>query len=127
MTRRESPDPPNHSGRARIFISYKRNSDPDEKVALQVYESLSRLHDVFIDQSMLVGTRWAEQIETELRRSDYLITFLSAHSVLSEMVQGEIETAHRLSKEQSGRPCILPVRLAYREPFNYPLSAYLNP
>jgi len=32
---------------------------------------------------------------------------------------------HCLAKEQ-GRPTILPVRLAYREPFQYPLSAYLN-
>jgi hypothetical protein len=114
------------NGRARVFISYKRNSDPDEKTALRVYEALSRHHDVFIDQAMPVGTHWAQRIEAELRRSDFLITFLSAHSVLSEMVQGEIETAHRLSKEQTGRPCILPVRLAYREQFSYPLSAYLN-
>jgi hypothetical protein len=42
------------------------------------------------------------------------------------MVKGEIETAHHLAKEQAGRPVILPVRLAYREPFVYPLSAYLN-
>jgi len=113
------------ANRARVFISYKRNSN-DETVALKVYDALKRDHDVFIDQAMPIGTRWAQRIETELRSSDFLITFISAHSVLSEMVQGEIETAHRLSKEQSGRPCILPVRLAYREPFNYPLSAYLN-
>jgi len=127
MAGETKPDAANDSRRARVFISYKRNSDPDEKIALRIHEALSVRHDVFIDQSMLVGTRWAEQIETELRRSDFLITFLSSHSVLSEMVQGEIETAHRLAKEQSGRPAILPVRLAYREPFNYPLSAYLNP
>ena len=42
------------------------------------------------------------------------------------MVVGEVETAQRLHKEQ-GRPRILPVRLAYRDPFPYPLSAYLNP
>src|ERR1041385_2012036 len=109
-------------GQAQIFISYKRNSDPDERIALRVFEALRHQHGVFIDQTMLVGTRWAERIETELRRSDFLITFLSENSVTSEMVQGEIETAHRLSKEQSGRPRILPVRLAYREPFSYPRS-----
>jgi AAA-like domain len=43
------------------------------------------------------------------------------------MVVGEIETAHRLAKEQGGCPAILPVRLAYWDPFQYPLSAYLNP
>ena len=126
MTDRQPTQVADNRTRARVFISYKRNSDPDERIALKVYEALKEKHNVFIDQTMLVGTHWAERIETELRRSDFLITFLSAYSVHSEMVQGEIETAHRLSKEQAGRPCILPVRLAYREAFNYPLSAYLN-
>src|SRR6185436_4058818 len=113
------------NGRAHVFISDKRSADTDEKIALEVFHALSSDYEVFMDQTMLVGARWAERIEAELRRSDFLITFLSQHSVLSEMVQGEIEKAHRLSKEHSGRPCILPVRLVYREPFNYPLSAYL--
>jgi hypothetical protein len=55
-----------------------------------------------------------------------LIVFLSTHSVVSEMVRAEIETAHRVAQEKEGRPAILPVRLSYHEPFNYPLSAYLN-
>jgi hypothetical protein len=113
--------------RTRIFISYKRNVEPDEAVALRVFELLRQHYDVFIDQTMLVGTHWAERIEAELRRADFLITLLSAESIHSEMVLGEIETAHRLAQEQDGRPAMLPVRLAYREPFQYPLSAYLNP
>jgi hypothetical protein len=113
--------------RARVFISYKHVVDPDESIALQVYHALNRQHDVFIDQTILVGTRWAEQIETELRRADFLIVFLSAQSVHSEMVMAEISTAHHLAKTQDGRPGILPVRLAYRAPFQYPLSAYLDP
>ncbi|MBD1870685.1 AAA-like domain-containing protein [Cyanobacteria bacterium FACHB-471] len=112
-------------GRSHIFISYKRGVSPDETVALEVFKALSEHHDVFIDQTMPVGTLWAERIEAELRRSDFLITFLTQGSVNSEMVKGEIETAHHLGK-QHGRPIILPVRLAYREPFAYPLSAYLN-
>lgn len=112
--------------RSRVFISYKRGVEPDEKLALAVHQALSQDHDVFIDQTMAIGTRWAERIEQELRHSDYLITFLSAHSVHSEMVLGEVETAHSLAKE-SGKPGILPVRVGYREPFVYPLSAYLNP
>lgn len=112
-------------GRSRIFISYKRGVAPDEAVALAVYEALSPQHEVFIDQTMPVGTPWAERIEAELRRSDFLISLLTHHSVHSEMVKGEIETAHHLSNQQ-GRPQILPVRLAYTEPFPYPLSACLN-
>jgi AAA-like domain/TIR domain len=115
------------AARARVFISYKRNSSPDEQVALAVFEALSQRHDVFVDQTMLVGARWAERIEQELRLADFLIAFLSEQSVRSEMVEAEITTANALAKERRGRPFILPVRLDYREPFQYPLSAYLNP
>jgi hypothetical protein len=110
----------------RIFISYKRNVHPDEQIALQVFQALSQQHQVFIDQTMSIGTRWAERIEAEIHQADFFITFLSAWSTQSEMVIAEIETAHHLSKSQQGRPVILPVRLAYQEPLVYPLSAYLN-
>src|SRR6266508_4754091 len=109
----------------RIFISYKRGVSPDEPVALEAFNQLRKHFHVFIDQTMMVGTLWAEQIEKEIRQADFLISFLSEHSVASEMVLGEIETAHRLCREHK-RPVILPVRLAYREPFQYPLSAYLD-
>jgi hypothetical protein len=42
------------------------------------------------------------------------------------MVETEIRMAHNFAQVQSGHPAILPVRLAYRKPFEYPLSAYLN-
>jgi AAA domain-containing protein/TIR domain-containing protein len=114
-------------GQTRVFISYKRNVEPDESVARKVFETLKiRQYDVFIDHLILVGSHWAQRIEEELRQADFLIAFLSAESTQSEMVIAEIETAHRLAKEQYNRPMILPVRLAYRDPFKYPLSAYLN-
>jgi hypothetical protein len=111
--------------RSRIFISYKRGVEPDEPLARAIYQALSVEHEVFIDQTMTVGTRWAERIEAEIRQSDFLITLLSAHSVQSEMVVGEVETAHQVA-QTGGKPKILPIRVAYREPFVYPLSAYLN-
>jgi AAA-like domain/TIR domain len=126
VTQRSQQDNQISSPRAQIFISYKRNTEPDEEIALQLFEALRQEHNVFIDQTMLVGTSWAEQIETELRRSQFLIVLLSEHSVCSEMVEAEISTARRLAKEQDGYPVILPVRLNYRAPFQYPLSAYLN-
>jgi len=125
-------DAPFHTTEAkkrRIFISYNRGTDPDEKIAMQVYEALSKHHEVFMDQkSIEIGANWAKRIDTELRRADFLISFLSSSSVQSEMVIGEIEKAHHLAKEKGreGRPCILPVRVAYTEPFYYPLNAYLD-
>lgn len=112
---------------SKIFISYKRNIEPDTPVASAVYEALRRYHDVFIDTTMQVGEKWAERIQNAIKESDYLIIFLSEHSVHSEMVMAEVETAHHHGKAHGGRPAILPVRLAYAEPLVYPISAYLNP
>jgi hypothetical protein len=110
----------------RVFISYKRGISPDEPLALELHEQLGAHHTVFIDQAMAVGTPWAERIDRELRQADVLLLLLSAASVGSEMVVGEVETAQRLHREQ-GLPRILPVWLAAPEPLPYPLSAYLNP
>ncbi len=110
----------------RIFISYKRDVQPDEQIALQILQALSPQHQVFIDQKIFVGTAWAKQIEAEIRQADFLIVLLSEHSAHSEMVEAEIRMAHNFAQVQSGHPAILPVRLAYRQPFQYPLSAYLN-
>src|ERR1044071_728145 len=112
----------------RIFISYKRDTEPDVPVARQICNTLRQEgHEVFIDRDLTVGARWAERIEDEMRRSDFLITLLSEHSVHSEMVRGEGEMAYNFGQRPEGRPRILPVRLAYREPFANPLSAWLNP
>src|SRR5258705_9714738 len=106
---------------AKIFISYKRNLEPDTPVATAVYEALQQEHNVFIDTSIQVGEKWAERIQKAIKESDYLITFLSEHSVNSEMVIAEIEAAHQLGKAH-GKPSILPVRLNFNEPMVYPLS-----
>jgi len=111
---------------AKIFISYKRNIDPDTPVAIAMYDALQQKHEVFIDRSIQVGEKWAERIQTAIKESDYLICFLSASSVHSEMMIAEVETAHHHGKAH-GKPAILPVRLNYDEPLVYPLSAYLNP
>jgi hypothetical protein len=111
---------------AKIFISYKRNISPDTPVATAVYEALRHDHDVFIDRTIQVGEEWAKLIQKSITESDYLIIFLSEHSVHSEMVIAEVETAHHHGKA-FGKPAILPVRLAYNEDLVYPLSAYLNP
>ena len=111
---------------AKVFISYKRNMEPDTPVAIAVYESLRQDHEVFIDTTIQVGEKWAERIEKAIKESDYLISFLSEHSVNSEMVIAEIEKAHHQGKAY-GKPAILPVRLQFNEPLVYPLSAYLNP
>ena len=110
----------------KVFISYKRNAEPDQSLALRLYEALREHHDVFIDQMIPVGTDWPKRIQAELETCDFLIPLLSEHSVHSEMVEAEIRMAHRLGKAGAGKPKILPVRVAYTAPFEYLLSAYLD-
>ena len=111
---------------ARVFLSYKRNAEPDGAVAREVVAALSGAgHHIFIDQRLTVGQAWAEEIEKQVRQSDYLIVFLTAESSRSEMVRGEIEIA-RHHAAINGAPRILPVRLAFEGPLPYPLNAYLD-
>lgn len=114
-------------GRKRIFLSYKRGAEPDEALALKLYEALRLKHDVFIDQIMPVGSKWRERIQRELETCDFLVALLSVSSAHSEMVEYEISTAYQLGRSRGGTPSILPVRVAFTAPFEYPLSAYLNP
>lgn len=114
-------------GQPRIFISYKRDVNPDVSVATEVSKKLEELgYYVFIDQIMTSGTEWVKRIDEEISNADFLIPFLSEQAIQSEMVRAEIEKAHH-SKAKCGWPVTLPVRLNYRAPFQYPISEYLNP
>jgi hypothetical protein len=112
---------------AKVFISYKRNVNPDQSVAHQIFEGLQQQgHQVFIDNTMAIGQQWAEEIESNLRNSDCLIVVLTAASCHSEMVKGEVEIAREQAAKTSGAPRILPVRLAYTGSLPYPLNAWLD-
>ena len=111
---------------ARVFISYKRDVSPDQDLANALYKALKASNEVFIDTSMLVGERWVERIDAEIRQADFFIVLLSPFSVNSEIARTEIELAHQLHV-QRGRPVLLPIRVAYHERLPPPLSGYLSP
>ena len=99
---------------ARVFLSYKRNVESDGALADQVVAALSAAgHLIFIDKQLRVGQDWAAEIDRQVRQSDYLIVFLTAESILSEMVRAEIEIGRDQAAKTSA-PRILPVRLALR-------------
>jgi hypothetical protein len=113
---------------AKVFISYKRNVDPDQSVARQIFEALQQQgHYVFIDRTMTAGQQWAEEIESNVRKSDCLIVVLTSASCHSEMVKGEVAIAREQATKTAGAPRILPVRLDYTGPLPYPLNAWLDP
>jgi hypothetical protein len=99
---------------------------PDEGFAHDIAGRLrERGHHVFLDVTMLVGTRWVEEIQSQLTSSQFFLVFLSADSIVSDMVRREVELAHKLSLEK--RLVILPVRLKFSGELPYDLAAYLNP
>jgi hypothetical protein len=113
-------------GRAsRYFVSYSRRSEEDGRLADLVRARLeSEGHEAFIDRGMRVGTDWVEEIGKRIEWCDFLVVLLSATSVHSEMVLGEVRAAHR-KRRKDGRPQILPIRVRYDNPLDYELDSYL--
>jgi hypothetical protein len=111
---------------SRVFISY-RHVSPDRELAQFIEQRLRALrHTVFVDTSSIqVGSRWVQEIERNLKRSDFFIVLLSAESIRSDMVRREIELAYSLL--EAGSLTILPVRVAYTGELPLDLGAYLNP
>jgi TIR domain len=110
-----------------LFVSYKRNTQTDEPLVREVVKALeSRGSDAFMDVELRAGDDWARELETHIRTSDFLIVFLSEQSVRSEMVRGEIEIARDQASKSSGKPKIIPVRVAFNGTLPYPLNSYLD-
>jgi hypothetical protein len=111
---------------ARIFISYKRNNDPDVRLAgLLKSRFVRKGHEVFIDTEIRIGTDWPKIIDAELAKADFVVALLSPEAVTSEMIAAEIAKARALKKAR-GKPVILPVRVANEGAFPYDLAGYLD-
>ena len=109
-----------------IFISYKRHAEADEQLAGFLNEFLTNLgHNIFIDQTMRMGTEWLDEIDYQIKQSDYMIVLLSKQSAHSEMVQAELKRANDYRYIQ-GLPKLLPVRLAYDGLLPYKIDAFLS-
>jgi hypothetical protein len=112
---------------SKCFISY-RHVKPDEDLAGFLEKFLKEHgHKVFVDLRMLVGTKWAKEIEKQIKSSDFFIVLLSAESIRSDMVRQEVELAHDLSKERGEKFAILPIRVDFDGELPYDLAARLNP
>jgi hypothetical protein len=108
----------------RIFISYQRDLEPDQTVARQVCQALKEQYEVHLEDRKLPGQQWAKEIEEKLQQADFFIPFLSAESINCNVVTSGIEKA--CSLQSTGRPIILPVRLAYQDPFDTSLETNLK-
>ncbi|MGO8672735.1 MAG: AAA-like domain-containing protein [Capsulimonadaceae bacterium] len=111
----------------KVVLLYKRGSAPDENL-LRILEAelKSNGDDVFIDRHLQIGVAWAQEIERRIREADAVVPLLSAASHRSEMLEFEVQTAHQAAQAQGGKPRILPVRVAYTEPFADPIGSILG-
>lgn len=102
-----------------VFISY-RHVAPDQDLAHFIEQALKeRGQRVFVDTQMLVGTRWVDEIERQLRTADFFVVLLSSESIRSEMVRWEVKLAHQLARQEekshhTAYPCCLRGRTAPR-------------
>ncbi|MBP1703427.1 MAG: hypothetical protein H6Q38_2534 [Chloroflexi bacterium] len=109
----------------KIFLSYKRDIEPDQTLANYLNRRLvEKGHKVFIDTSMQVGTAWHEEIDRQIQSSDFVVMLLSRQSADSEMVQAEVHRAYQYRSKQ-GKPRILPIRVNYEEMLPYTIDQYL--
>ena len=112
---------------AHLFICYKRKVDPDQRLAEYLHKYLTALgHHVFIDGTLRTGEAWLDEIDREIKASDFLIVLLSKESADSEMVKAEVSRAYEYRKLH-GKPHTLPVRIAYEGLLPYSIAAFLNP
>jgi hypothetical protein len=109
---------------AQIFISYK-HVEPDQSLAMDLANAISKQHQVFIDSQIPLGRNWGEIIDEHLGGADFLAALVSEDAACSPMVVAEIEQAHRLNVATK-RPGIIPIRLRFEGQLRYPLSAYVN-
>ena len=115
------------SGQSRIFISYKRDAEPDSSLASFLYDSLAgQGQSVFIDVEIPPGSDWSELISTEIRSSDFFVVLLTEASAAPQgFVVAETVMA-KDSEAATGHPKILPVRLAYTKNLPLRLSAAIG-
>ena len=110
-----SGEPATTEGR-RVFISYKRNAEPDAPIAAFFREALERHgHSVFIDVEMVPGTDWPEAISAQIRDAEFFVVLLSQASLAKGCYVGAETIVAYENQEQTGRPRIVPVRLKYGE------------
>jgi|GEM_PF-1678141 len=110
-----------------IFICYRRSAQEDRALAEYLKDQLaSQGHNVFIDISMRAGKNWLEEIDTQIKSSDYLIVLVSKESADSEMVQAEVYRAYEY-RHRFGHPQTLPIRIRFEGLLPYTISAFLSP
>jgi uncharacterized protein YjbI with pentapeptide repeats len=91
------------------FISY---SSKDQAFAQRLYADIQNqnIRCWFAPEDLKIGDKIRSGIDESIRRYDKLLLVLSKHSVQSEWVEKEVETAFELERKQK-RVILFPIRL----------------
>jgi hypothetical protein len=110
-----------------VMLLYKRHAQPDETLLSFLETQLtSHGYTVFIDRHLRMGVEWMLEIERKIQDSDAVVPLLSAASAGSEMLEWEVQTAHRAALAK-GKPYLLPVRIGFETPLGGTLGPILDP
>jgi hypothetical protein len=111
----------------RVALLYKRHVAIDEDVLKWLEKAFAeRGYHVFVDRHLGIGVEWAKELDRRIREADAVIPLLSAASVHSEMLAGELQIAHDEAQKRQGKPRILPVRLDFEGELPSELAGFLN-
>jgi hypothetical protein len=106
---------------SRVFLCYSRVSESEITVALNIAQALSQQQlSVFFDQAIHSDRLSVTHIRDELLRADFVIVFLTAETVQSDVILWELCEIAAIREKNAGRPILLPVRLSYGEPLSGP-------
>jgi hypothetical protein len=92
------------------FISY---SSKDQEFAERLHADLQAkgVRVWFAPHDLPIGARIRPSIDESIRIHDKLLLVLSEHSISSQWVEQEVETALSREREQGGKTILFPVRL----------------
>ena len=110
-----------------LFICYKHHTDPDQELATYLHEKLTALgHTSCLDPVLRTNDTSLEEVDQQIKSSDFFILLLSEAAADSEMITGEVRQAYEYHRANQ-KPEILPVRIAYDGPLPYAVPAFLQP
>jgi hypothetical protein len=111
----------------RIALLYKRHVRLDEELMNWLEKEFSKGgHKVFVDRHLGIGVEWAKELDRRIREADAVIPLISAASVQSEMLAGELQIAQDEAQKRQGKPRLLPVRLNFEGDLPSELGGILN-
>ena len=108
--------------RPSVFLSH---AQADLEMAKTFESALEKQCEVFLDSNMEIGSVWYDRVSQALSSADLFVVLVSSNSVGRDWVHAEVEEAWRRHQD-TGRPVIAPVRLAYQAALRLPLSGFLN-